>query len=140
MRTLILVSVLIGFIGCSKNPERPTYTTISLPPGNGPWQIWTYDEEPVHFATVVFDGEDVSKVFHSVYINNSGQFTLRGGVPVKTVNGEHVYWSKTGALVTNRHNVIQRSSIFTLNSKPLDNETPLLLKEQLINAQANVER
>lgn len=139
MRVVAIIGLAMLCSACSEPPPKEEFITLTLPPGDGPWQIWTYDEQPIQWETVEYVGNTVQKISYSVYIDNHGQFIHKNGNPIKTYKSESLFWGKLGNLITDRHTVIPRESIFSLNGKPLTSKHPLLLKEQLLNAKAGLD-
>jgi hypothetical protein len=138
MRKLIALSLLV-LSACSPQSETSKGdVTVTLPPGTGPWQIWTYNGEPIEYETVEYFGtDDVRVIRYPVYVSVTGQFIHKNGKPFTTVKNETVYWAQNGDFVSDRHNIIPRR-IFSLHGEPLSNAEPLLLKEQLLEAKADM--
>lgn len=138
MRIPFLFLIATLCCACSKEPVETQSITLTLPPGDGPWQIWTYDEQPVHWETVEYLGKKLYKRAYSVYVDVNGRFIFNDSKPIKTFKGESLYWASNGEIITDHRRVIPREQVFSLNGKPISPEQPLLLKEQIISARAEI--
>jgi hypothetical protein len=138
MRYFTIIILLLVCYGCNDKLPENENITVKLPPGPGPWQLWTYEEKPVEYPQVIYRNGEVYKNAKSVYVDRFGQIVFKNEEPLKTHTGEEVYWSQTGVFITNYGNKIPRSRLFNVDGKPVSNTTPFILKESLLAAQAEV--
>lgn len=126
---LLIFAALI--VGCG-NDSAQTNSHLRMVDerlGEGPWQVVTYDGKRVTRDTVALDAGDVVIRTSSVYVNSDSQFILRDGTPIKIFTGDEIYWNSEGDVVTRKLQRVPEYLVFSLEGKPLPENTALTLHD-----------
>jgi len=126
---LIFGVIVMLLFGCGeKNNGTSSFPMPLTGLGEGPWQIETWNGDKVVHETIALDGDGVVVRSQSVYIDKSSRFVYRDGAPIKTYNGNHLYWNKDGFVINKALTIIFEDEIFIVNGKPMKPRTAMRLK------------
>lgn len=103
-------------------------------------QLFTYSEQPVQIATVQLKDTQIKIVYKNVYLTNQSKLVLRNGTPITDVSGLEVYWEESGKFVNTQYKVVPESWLFTIDKKPMKDNTAILIKSYFDEAKASYEK
>lgn len=126
MKHVVWVGCLIALYGCGFGGTAKESALPMLNTTGGPWPVESYEGDSVQFEQVSLnENHTVEKKTSTVYISAKSQFVFRDGTPIKTVQGDSLFWNDAGHVITRELKRIPENTVFTLHDKPLPVGTAL---------------
>lgn len=136
MRLPLLFALTILISACSEK-LTVVYDVMPVPPGKGPFQLSTYNEERVEREIIIFENGKPYSQTKAVYLDMNGRFVFKDGSPILTYKGEAIYWNTQGIIIADSYRIVDEDELFSIAGKPLVNGTPMLFTEMLNNGRAD---
>ncbi|MBD3587235.1 hypothetical protein HHX48_15960 [Salinimonas sp. HHU 13199] len=138
IRFVLTLFLAVTALGCV--PENSISTISMSPPfgSEGPWQLITYDEKRLEREVVKFENGETFAIAKAVYMNRYGKIVFKDGSPILTIDGDELYWNDQGLFLTSAGHITKKSRYFSIDGKPVSDSIPLMFRDTLLQAKADL--